>query len=55
MIYVIVSGNGVLRCGETALECTMGDLLFVPRGHPHGFEWLGRRDQDLEDFALRAG
>ncbi|WP_159348203.1 AraC family ligand binding domain-containing protein [Roseomonas harenae] len=38
MIYVIVSGYGVLRCGDTALECTMGDVLFVPRGHPHGFE-----------------
>jgi mannose-6-phosphate isomerase-like protein (cupin superfamily) len=39
-VYVIVSGYGLLRHGEQALECTGGDVLFLPRGHPHHFERL---------------
>lgn len=40
-VYVIVSGYGVLHCGDAAMECTMGDVVFVPRGRAHHFE---RRD-----------
>ncbi len=36
----IISGYGVLRCRDTAMECTAGDVLFVPRGHEHWFERL---------------
>ena len=39
-VYVIVSGYGVLCWGETALECTAGDVLFVPGGRTHRFERL---------------
>ena len=39
-VYVIISGYGVLRCEDTAMECTAGDVLFVPRGHAHHFERL---------------
>ncbi len=39
-VYVVASGYGVLRCGETALECTAGDVLFVPGGRAHRFERL---------------
>ena len=37
-IYVIVSGYGVLRYDDKAMECTEGDVLFVPSGYPHQFE-----------------
>ncbi len=39
-VYVIASGYGALRWGDTALECTAGDVLFVPNGRPHCFERL---------------
>ena len=39
-VYVIVSGFGVLHWGDTALECTAGDVLFVPGGQVHRFERL---------------
>jgi mannose-6-phosphate isomerase-like protein (cupin superfamily) len=39
-VYVIVSGFGMLRWGITVLECTAGDVLFVPQGYPHRFERL---------------
>lgn len=39
-VYVIVSGYGVLRCRETAMECTGNDVIFVPSGAPHHFERL---------------
>lgn len=39
-VYVVMSGYGVLRCGDMSLECTDGDVLFVPRGYPHFFERL---------------
>jgi mannose-6-phosphate isomerase-like protein (cupin superfamily) len=37
-IYVVISGYGMLRLDGKEMECTAGDLLFVPRGHPHCFE-----------------
>ena len=39
-VYVVASGYGVLRWGDTALECTAGDVLFVPGGRAHRFERL---------------
>ncbi|WP_043342396.1 cupin domain-containing protein [Belnapia moabensis] len=39
-VYVVASGYGALRWGDTALECTAGDVLFVPNGRPHCFERL---------------
>ena len=39
-VYIIASGYGVLRWGETALEYTAGDVLFVPGGQVHRFERL---------------
>jgi mannose-6-phosphate isomerase-like protein (cupin superfamily) len=38
VIYVVVSGYGVLHLEGKEMECTAGDLLFIPRGHPHRFE-----------------
>lgn len=43
-VYVVVSGYGVLHAGDAPIECTEGDVLFVPRGHQHRFE---RLDGDL--------
>jgi mannose-6-phosphate isomerase-like protein (cupin superfamily) len=40
IIYVIISGYGVLRRGEAATEFTGGDLLFVPSGCQHRIERL---------------
>ena len=37
-VYVIASGYGVLRWGDVVLECTAGDVLFVPAGRAHRFE-----------------
>jgi mannose-6-phosphate isomerase-like protein (cupin superfamily) len=39
-VYVVIAGYGVLHNGDTATECTAGDVLFVPRGHEHWFERL---------------
>ena len=39
-VYIIVSGFGVLHAGAARIECTDGDVVFVPRGHPHRFERL---------------
>lgn len=36
--YVVVSGNGVFRCGEECKPFTQGDFLFVPAGVVHRFE-----------------
>jgi mannose-6-phosphate isomerase-like protein (cupin superfamily) len=36
-VHVVVSGYGLLRCGELTLECTEGNVLFVPGGRPHAF------------------
>ena len=41
-IYVVISGEGALRCGGEVLECAAGDVLFAPAGAPHRFERLGR-------------
>jgi mannose-6-phosphate isomerase-like protein (cupin superfamily) len=39
-VYVIISGYGVLHCGDTVTDCTAGDVLFVPRGRTHYFQRL---------------
>lgn len=44
-IYVVISGFGVLRYDNVEMECTAGDVLFVPRGCPHRFE---RLDGEIE-------
>ena len=30
-IYVVISGYGILRYEDNDIECTAGDVLFVPR------------------------
>jgi mannose-6-phosphate isomerase-like protein (cupin superfamily) len=44
-IYVIVTGYGVLRFEQKDIECTAGDVLFVPRGHPHRLERMNGQIQ----------
>lgn len=39
-VYVVASGYGVLHHDGEALECTAGDVIFVPSGQPHRFERL---------------
>jgi mannose-6-phosphate isomerase-like protein (cupin superfamily) len=39
-VYFVVASYGVLRCGETAIEFTAGDVIFVPKDCPHHFEQL---------------
>jgi mannose-6-phosphate isomerase-like protein (cupin superfamily) len=48
-VYVVISGFGVLRSGDTELECTAGDVLFVPQGCPHRFE---RLDGDIRIWSI---
>ena len=50
-VYVIASGYGVLRWGDTALECTAGDVLFVPGGRAHRFE---RLDGEIKIWRISA-
>jgi mannose-6-phosphate isomerase-like protein (cupin superfamily) len=38
IIYVVVSGYGVVRFQEGEMECTVGDVLLIPRGNPHQLE-----------------
>jgi mannose-6-phosphate isomerase-like protein (cupin superfamily) len=44
-VYVVIAGFGVLRCGGVDMECTGGDVLFVPKGCPHSFQ---RLDGDMK-------
>jgi mannose-6-phosphate isomerase-like protein (cupin superfamily) len=39
-VYVVVGGFGALSYDDGDMECTAGDVLFVPRGCPHRFERL---------------
>jgi mannose-6-phosphate isomerase-like protein (cupin superfamily) len=48
-IYVIVSGYGALRQGEARLECTGGDLVYMPSGCPHQFE---RMDGEIRAWRI---
>lgn len=41
-IYVVISGEGFLRCGSEILECGCGDVLFAPAGDRRHFERLSR-------------
>jgi hypothetical protein len=38
IVYVVFAGFGVLRSDDLDLECTAGDVLFVPQGCSHRFE-----------------
>ncbi|HEY6430534.1 MAG TPA: cupin domain-containing protein [Acetobacteraceae bacterium] len=49
-IYVVISGYGILRYEDTDIECTAGDVLFVPRGHPHRF---ARMDGEIRIWRIR--
>jgi mannose-6-phosphate isomerase-like protein (cupin superfamily) len=51
-VYVIISGYGQLSCGETILEFTAGDVLLVPKGHPHRFQ---RLDGDISIWQMLFG
>jgi hypothetical protein len=48
-VYVVVSGFGLLRSSGLDLQCTAGDVLFVPRGCPHHFE---RLDGDIKIWKI---
>ena len=39
-VYVVISGEGALRCGVKVVECAAGDVLFAPAGAPRRFERL---------------
>jgi mannose-6-phosphate isomerase-like protein (cupin superfamily) len=48
-VYVVIAGFGVLRSDDVDMECTAGDVLFVPRGCPHRFE---RLDGDIKIWSI---
>ena len=48
-VYVVISGFGVLRSDDTDIECTAGDVLFVPQGCAHRFE---RLDGDIRIWSI---
>lgn len=50
-IYVVISGFGVLHSDGSNMECTAGDVLFVPRGCAHRFE---RLDGDIKIWRISA-
>jgi mannose-6-phosphate isomerase-like protein (cupin superfamily) len=39
-VYIVIAGFGLLRCEDVDMQCTVGDVLFVPKGCPHRFERL---------------
>jgi mannose-6-phosphate isomerase-like protein (cupin superfamily) len=39
-VYFVVSGFGLLCSEHIETECTVGDVLFVPKGCPHHFQSL---------------
>ena len=41
-IYVVIAGEGALRCGTEVVECAAGDVLFAPAGARRRFERLSR-------------
>jgi hypothetical protein len=51
IVYIIVGGFGALQHGNTAIECTGGDILFVPKGCPHRFE---RLDGEIKIWRISA-
>jgi mannose-6-phosphate isomerase-like protein (cupin superfamily) len=51
-LYIVTAGFGVLRCDDVDMECTAGDLLFVPRGCPHRFE---RLDGEIKIWRISPG
>jgi hypothetical protein len=51
IVYIIVGGFGALQHGDTAIECTSGDVLFVPKGCPHRFE---RLDGEIKIWRISA-
>jgi mannose-6-phosphate isomerase-like protein (cupin superfamily) len=48
-VYVVISGFGILRCADSEVPCTTGDVLFVPKGCPHQFE---RLDGDIKIWRI---
>jgi mannose-6-phosphate isomerase-like protein (cupin superfamily) len=40
VVYVLASGYGRLCARDRCIDCTAGDIMFVPRGWPHHFERL---------------
>lgn len=48
-VYVVISGYGVLRSDDSEMQCTAGDVLFVPRGCSHHFE---RLDGDIRIWRI---
>lgn len=38
-LYVVVAGQAEFRHGGSHRQVALGDLLFVPAGLPHRFEW----------------
>ena len=48
-VYVVITGYGVLRCDDLEMQCTAGDVLFVPRGCPH---WFERLDGDIKIWRI---
>lgn len=48
-VYVVTAGFGVLRYKIGEMECTAGDVLFVPKGCPHRFE---RLDGEIEIWRI---
>jgi mannose-6-phosphate isomerase-like protein (cupin superfamily) len=51
-VYVVVAGFGVLHFADEQMECTGGDVLFVPRGCPHRFE---RLDGEIRIWRISSG
>jgi mannose-6-phosphate isomerase-like protein (cupin superfamily) len=49
-IYLIISGYGTLHCDNNEMDCTTGDVLFIPRGHPHQFE---RADGEIRIWRIQ--
>ena len=41
-VYFVISGFGLLCTENAEMECTVGDVLFVPKGCPHHFQSLDR-------------
>jgi mannose-6-phosphate isomerase-like protein (cupin superfamily) len=51
IVYVVIAGFGLLQYDDVGVECTGGDVLFVPRGCPHRFE---RLDGEIKIWRISA-
>jgi hypothetical protein len=52
VLYLIISGAGILNRGGDRIPCSAGDVVYVPANSEHGFEAVR---EDFRTWALFLG